>query len=86
MTGFYGQVRLQSATFGHVNHWDVLHQEGYTQGKHPIPTAISVGGSLMFRGCFAASDPGAFVKINDIMNSKYWDNSAKTPKLTSKST
>lgn len=61
-------------------------KRGTHKEKHPIPTAISVGGSLMFRGCFAASDPGAFVKINDIMNSKYQDNLAKTPKLTSKST
>ena len=51
-------------------HWHILCQirDGYKE-KHLLPTLKYDGGSVMLLGCFAASGPGALVKINGIMNS-----------------
>ena len=65
--------------FGHVHCRHVWRQkrDAYKE-KHLIPTVKYGGGSLMLWGCFAASGPGALVKINGIMNStKYQDIFAK---------
>ena len=54
--------------FGHNDHHYVWRKKGEAcKPKNTIPTVKHGGGSIMFRGCFAAGGTGPLHKIDGIM-------------------